>query len=99
MADENAAEITGMFVCSCLWSGTLSFSTEEVKGLDGDIKRYMGPCPECGRNSLTLTDSTPSGVPPWERDVDPLMDKMEAAAANGGEDIFGFEDEEKTDGR
>jgi hypothetical protein len=83
-----------MFVCSCLWSGTLSFSPEEVKGLDGDIKRYMGPCPECNRNSLTLTDSTPSGTPPWEQgDVDGLMDEMEEAA---GEPIV---KKENPDGR
>lgn len=104
MADEATAETRGMFVCSCLWTGTLSFSPEEVKGLDGEIKRYMGPCPECSRNSLTLTDDTPSGTPPWERDVDSAMDEMEKIAgadtviARDGKvpDLFADEDDEET---
>jgi len=76
MTDEEPKKNEGTFVCKCLWSGTLSFSSEEMNDLDGDIKRYMGPCPECGRNSLQLAQDPAAG----HRGIDALLDEMEAAA-------------------
>lgn len=59
-AESTAAENIGMFVCSCLWSGKLSFEPDEIAALKGDLKAYKAPCPECGRNTLDLKDDTPT---------------------------------------
>jgi len=50
------------------WDGTLEFDEEELKTL-GAVSQYKGPCPRCGKNSLTPHFS-------WSRkqtDVDPTV--------------------------
>jgi len=76
MADEPKKN-EGTFCCKCLWTGTLSFTPEELAELEGEIRRYMGPCPECGKNSLQLAQEPSPG-----HDADTFLDRMEESAAN-----------------
>jgi hypothetical protein len=95
MAAETPTEETvGSFVCSCLWSGKLSFSPDEVAALEGNLKRYIGPCPECKRDALQLVNDKPD-----ERR--PSWDKSEGDEGDGTVDdrgIFDIDDDEEEDG-
>ena len=100
MADEEPKKNEGTFYCKCLWSGTLSFTPEEVQELEGEIRRYMGPCPECGKNSLQLAQDpleghNPRPNDPRQTEIDGLLDEVEGrVGGDAGADLFADDKED-----